>query len=118
MRNKDVLFPKESNEIPNFTPHFSFTKHPTPALDNQVHGGDVEYNDTIDDATDDAPDEDDEQDHDHQTLGDQIDDVSTNPPEVEGVRRSIRQRRPSTRYNPHDYVIFSNGGETESFGKA
>ena len=92
MRNKDVLFPKESNEIPNFTPHFSFTKHPTPALDNQVHGGDVEYNDTIDDAIEDVDDDDDGQDHDHHTVRDHIDDVSTSPPEVEEVRRSIRKR--------------------------
>ena len=95
------------------------TPHLTPARDTQGHGGDVEeYEDTADDAANDAPDEDDEQDHDHQTLGDQIDDVSTNPPEVEGVRRSIRQRRPSTRYNTHEYVLLPDGGKPQSFREA
>ena len=79
---------------------------PTP--DTQGHGGDTEeYDDMVDDAADD----DDGQNHDHHTLSDS----STPPPEEEEVRRSMRQRRPSTRYNPHEYVMLSNGEEPESF---
>ena len=45
-------------------------------LDTQGHGGDVEeYDDTANLTADD----DDGQDHDHQTIGDQIDDVFSKP---------------------------------------
>ena len=118
IRSRDVVFLEdqtlqdpEPNEMPDLTPDFSVTEHPMPAPDTQGHGGDTEE---CEDTVDDAPDDDDGQNHDHHTLGD----ISAAPPEEEEVRRSMRQRRPSTRYNPHEYVMLSNGGEPESFREA
>ena len=69
--NTNVVFPEKPNGMPNFTPNFSVTKHPTLALDNQGRRGYVEdYDDTTDDG----------QDHDHL-----IDNISASPPEVEKV---------------------------------
>ncbi|KAG8363788.1 hypothetical protein BUALT_Bualt19G0058800 [Buddleja alternifolia] len=40
------------------------------------------------------------------------------PPPEARVRRSTRQTRPSTRYNPDEYVMLTDGGEPESYPKA
>ena len=66
---------------------------------------------------DDAANDDDELNPDHRCLGDQINDISAAPTEEEEVR-SMRQRRRSTRYNTHDYVLFTNGGEPQTFQEA
>ena len=41
------------------------------------------------------------------------------PPPVETlVRRSTRERKPTSRYNPHEYVMFTDGGEPETYQEA
>ncbi|KAG6400326.1 hypothetical protein SASPL_137152 [Salvia splendens] len=56
--------------------------------------------------------------------GDPIDDGAgdeeTRPAqdEVPPVRRSVRERQPSTRYSPHEYVMLTDGGEPQSFAEA
>ncbi|GKA50088.1 putative RNA-directed DNA polymerase [Tanacetum coccineum] len=39
-------------------------------------------------------------------------------PDVVQPRRSSRERQPSTRYSPHDYVLLTDGGERESYQEA
>ncbi|KAG8368576.1 hypothetical protein BUALT_Bualt15G0059900 [Buddleja alternifolia] len=39
-------------------------------------------------------------------------------PQEATVRRSTRQTRPSTRYNPDEYVMLTDGGEPESYPEA
>ena len=69
--------------MPNFILVFQSPSVQLLPLDTQGHEGDVEeYDDTIDHVVD----NDDGQDQDHQNVGDQIDDVSASPLEVEEVR--------------------------------
>ena len=34
------------------------------------------------------------------------------------LRRSTRERKPSSRYSPHEFVLLTDGGEPECFGEA
>ncbi|KAG8368575.1 hypothetical protein BUALT_Bualt15G0059800 [Buddleja alternifolia] len=64
-----------------------------------------EPNDTIDD----------------ELVDDQVPPIQTDdpvPPQETTVRRSTRQTRPSTRYNPDEYVMLTDGGEPESYPEA
>lgn len=51
--------------------------------------------------------------------GTSVDDVSApNEDTNVHVRRSTRERQPSMRYSPNEYVLLTDGGEPESFNEA
>ena len=61
------------------------------------------------DVTDD---DDDEQNNDHCIPSDEIDDILAVPPQEEEIRWSMRQRQPSIRYSPHEYVMLTLWGQS------
>ena len=90
IRSRDVVFLEdqtlqdpEPNEMPDLTADFSITEHPMSALYTQDHGGDTEE---YDDMADDAVDDDDGKNHDHHSLGDQFDDISTRTFRADGLQ--------------------------------
>ena len=44
--------------------------------------------------------------------------VETVVPTDVSLRRSVRDRRPSTRYSPNEYLLLTDGGEPESYEEA
>ncbi|KAG8370951.1 hypothetical protein BUALT_Bualt13G0036600 [Buddleja alternifolia] len=80
---------------------------PVPSRKTRDHGGDVQ--DEQNDITDDEP------------VDDQMPPIQTDDPvlpQEATVKRSTRQTRPSTRYNPDEYVMLTDGGEPESYPEA
>ncbi|KAG6385427.1 hypothetical protein SASPL_154262 [Salvia splendens] len=86
--------PESNSEVP-------VNLDPVPSPTVQDYGGDIqpEQGDPIDDG-----------------AGD--DDTRPAKDEVPPVRRSVRERLPSTRYSPHEYVMLTDGGEPQGFAEA
>ena len=47
-----------------------------------------------------------------------VEQAAPQPPIESELRRSTRQRRPSERYPPHEYVMFTDEGEPQSYQEA
>ena len=76
---------------------------PSPVVHDD-HGGD-EQEDYGENTSDDTP-----------TVDDVEPTEQAPPPPVEiPLRRSTRERQPSTRYPPHEYVMLTDGGEPETY---
>ena len=52
--------------------------------------------------------------HELSDTGEPTENVDENPSEPE-IRRSTRERQPSKRYSPHEYVLLSDGGEPQTY---
>ena len=48
----------------------------------------------------------------------QVDEELPLPPYEPSLRRSTRERQPSTRYPPNEYVMLTDGGEPETYQEA
>ena len=90
IRSRDVVFLEdqtlqdpEPNEMPDLTLDFSVTEHPNPSPDIQGHG---ENTKEYDDMDDDVANDDDGKNHDHHSLGDQFDDISTRTFRADGLQ--------------------------------
>ena len=71
------------------------------------HGGDEQEN-YGENVSDDTP-----------TVDDAEPTEQVPPPPVEiPLRRSTRERQPSTRYPPHEFVMLTDGGEPETYQEA
>ena len=79
---------------------------PSPIVHDD-HGGD-EQEDCSENTSDDTP-----------TVDDTEPTKQAPPPPVEiPLRRSTRERQPSTRYPPLEYVMLTDGGEPETYQEA
>ena len=106
IRSRDVVFledqvPDDAKEKPESNSEVPFNLDPVPSLAVQDYGGDIqpEQGDPVDDG-----------------AGDE--EIPPAQNEVPPVRRSVRERQPSTRYSPHEYVMLTDGGEPQSFAEA
>ena len=102
IRSRDVIFIEdqtiedlEKTDKPTVTVRRSVDDEPGPSTRPPVDGGDVQVDNDGDDL------------HDEPTPQSEVPDVEVPPePPVEPeLRRSTRERHPSQKYSPHEYVI-------------
>ena len=115
IRSRDVIFLEdqtiedlEKTDKPTVTVRRSVDDEPGPSTRPPVDGGDVQVDNDGDDL------------HDEPTPQPEVPDVEVPPePPVEPeLRRSTRERHPSQKYSPHEYVMNTETGEPESYQEA
>jgi len=103
---EDQLFDDGDNvKKPETSVYIPWSLGPVPSpIVHDDHGGD-EQEDCGENTSDDTP-----------TVDDAEPTEQAPPPPVEiPLRRSTRERQPSTRYPPHEYVMLTDGGEPETY---
>ena len=115
IRSRDVVFLEDqlfddgdNIEKPETSVYIPWSLGPVPSpVVHDDHGGD-EQEDSGENTSDDTP-----------TVDDAEPTEQAPPPPVEiPLRRSTRERQPSTRYPPHEYVMLTDGGELETYQEA
>ena len=105
---------EDIDKVKKTTPEKTLSAHnlenvETEAQDNEQHGDvdDQQVGSGVEVSIDDAQEE-----HDDDDLGDELE-----SPQVQ-LRRSNRQKQPSTRYSCYEYITLTDGGELECFEEA
>ena len=115
IRSRDVIFLEdqtiedlEKTDKPTIIVRRSTDDEPGPSTRPPVDGGDVQVDNDDDDL------------HDEPTPQPEVPDVEVlpEPPVEPELRRSTRERHPSQKYSPHEYVMNTEIGEARSYQEA